>query len=249
MSSQPDQNPLAIEAEAMNNSTDSYLREVARIARVPDASQISFVRLLGSAIKRANKVNSPPEGKNISAGVLAREYFDPIVRAAENLRVALERLRGEHDAAGEAARSMAASHFFSETLQLLIDPEVGADPIGHLIDSLKLGMIVEAAERASARAKSWLSKGGRKKGTGRPAFDMFVMALLEASNQTAGRLTIYRTSHEDDRWAGSLPKAVQQLRPLLPTSNFFPAGTLGHSLHTIYQRWRSEVGKSRRKKG
>jgi hypothetical protein len=44
-----------------------------------------------------------------------------------------------------------------------------------------------------------------------------------------------------------LLKAVQQLQPFLPT-NFFPAGTLGPSLNTVYQRWRSEVGKSRRKK-
>jgi hypothetical protein len=246
MSSQPDQNPLAIEAEAMNNSTDSCLREVAQIARVPDASQTSFVRLLGSAIKRANKVSSPPEGKNVSAGVLTKEYFDPIVRAAKDLRVALERLQGEHDA--EAARSMAASHFYSEALQLLIGPGDGAALVGDLIDSLRLGTVVEAAERASERAKSWLPKAGRKKGTGRPPFDMFVMALLEASNQTAGRLTIYRTSHENGRWAGSLLKAVQQLQPLLPMTNFFPAGTLGPSLDTVYQRWRSEVGKSRRKK-
>jgi hypothetical protein len=144
---------------------------------------------------------------------------------------------------------MAASHFYGEALQRQTETAAGADPVGDLIDSLKLGLVVEAAERASARAKSWLPKAGRKKGTGRPAFDMFVMALLEASSQTAGRLTIYRTSHEDGRWAGSLLKAVQQLRPLLPTSNFFPAGTLGPSLHTVYQRWRSEVGKSRPQKG
>jgi len=233
----------------MNNSTDSCLREVARIVRVPDANQTSFVRLLGSAIKRANKVSSPPEGKNISAGILAKEYFDPIVRAAKDLCAALERLQGEHDAPGEAARSMAASHFYSDALQRQTETAAGADPVGDLIDSLKLGLVVEAAQRARARAKSWLPKAGRKKGTGRPAFDMFVFALLAASEITEGTLTIYRTAHEDGRWAGSLLKALQQLRPLLPTSNFFPAGTLGPSLHTILQRWRSEVGKSRRKKG
>ncbi len=235
MSSQLDQKPLAIEAEAC-------LRAVARIARVPDASQTSFVRLLGSAIKRANKVSSTPEGKNVSAGVLARDYFDPIVRAAKDLGVALERLQGEHDAAGETARSMAASHFYSQALQLLTETAVSADPVGDLIASLKLGLVVEAAERASARAKSWLPKAGRKKGTGRANFDMFVMALLAASELTGGRLTIYKTSHEDDRWAGSLLKALQQLRPVLPPTNFFPAGTLGPSLHTVYQRWRSTSG-------
>jgi hypothetical protein len=144
---------------------------------------------------------------------------------------------------------MAASDFFSEAL-LNVRPnaDLVADPIGHLIDSLNLGLVIEAAERASARAKSWLTKSGRKKGTGRPAFDMFLMALLSASEQTAGRLTIYRTYYGNERWAGSLPKALQQLQSLLPQSNFSPAGKPGHALHSVYQRWRSEAGKSRRKK-
>jgi hypothetical protein len=229
----------------MNNSIESCLREVARIACVPDASQASFVRFLGRAIRKAKEVSSSPEGKNISAGVLAKDYFAPILRAAEDLRAALERLQGEHDAPGEGARSMAASHFFSDALQREMETAVGADPVRDLIDSLKLGLVVEAAEHARARAKFWLPKGGRKKGTGRPAFDMFVFALLEATELRAGKLTIYRTSHQDIRWSGSLLKALQELRPVLPATNFFPAGTLGPSLNTVYQRWRSEAGKSR----
>jgi hypothetical protein len=239
MSSQPDKNSRANEA----------MCEVARIARVPEATQTAFVRLLGSAIKRAHSDSSRPGGKNISASALTRDFFDPIVRASKKLRVELEGLQGEHRAVEEAARSMAASHFFSEALLNVLPDADFVDPIGHLIDSLNLGLVIEAAERASARAKSWLTKSGRKKGTGRPAFDMFVMALLVASQQTAGRLTIYRRSYGNERWAGSLPKALEQLQSLLPQSNFSPAGKPGHSLYSVYQRWRSEAGKSRRKKG
>jgi hypothetical protein len=217
--------------------------EVARIARVPKSNQTAFVRLLGSAIKRAHIESSRPRTKNVSAGELSREFFDPIVRASKKLRVELERLRLEHGAAEEA------SYFFSEALQNGV-PDAGlvVNPIEHFIDSLNLDSVIEAAERASARAKSWLPKSGRKKGTGRPAFDMFVMALLVVSEQTAGQLTIYRTSHGNVRWAGSLVKALQQLQSLLPQSNFFPTGKLGHSLHSVYQRWRLEAGKSPRKK-
>ena len=232
MSSQLDKSLMANEA----------MCEVARIARVPEANQTAFVRLLGSAIKRAHAESSRPRGKNISASALTRDFFDPIIRASKKLRVELERLQGEHGAVEEAARSMAASHFFSEALlNVRSDAGLVVDPIGHLIDSLNLDLVIEAAERASARAKSWLTKSGRKKGTGRPAFDMFVMALLAASEQTAGRLTIYRTVYGNERWAGSLPKALQRLQSLLPQSNFSPPGKLGHSLHSVYQRWRLET--------
>jgi hypothetical protein len=230
-----------------NFITDEAMCEVARIAGVPEANRTAFVRLLGSAINRAHIESARPSTKNVSAGELTRDFFDPIVRASKKLRVELETLRGEHGAP-EAARSMAASHFFSETLLNVRSDADLVDPIGHLIDSLNLGLVIEAAERASVRAKSWLTKSGRKKGTGRPAFDMFVMALLAASEQTAGQLTIYRTAYGNERWAGSLPKALQQLQSLLPQSNFFPTGKLGHSLHSVFQRWRLEAGKSPRKK-
>jgi hypothetical protein len=197
----------------------------------------------------AHKESARTAGKNIAAGALTRDFFNPVIRAAKQLRIELERLQGEHLAAGEAARSMAASHFFSEALQPLSQPEDAADPIAHFLRSLDLGLVIDIAERASERAKRWLSKGGRKMGTGSAAFDMFVMALLEASERTGGRLTIYKSVYEEGLWAGPLLKVVRQLRPLLPKTNFFPAGKLGYSLHTVYQRWRSETGKSHRKKG
>jgi hypothetical protein len=225
------------------SKANEAMSEVARIAGVSDANQTAFIRLLGSAIKRAHIESSRPSTKNVSAGELTKDFFDPIVRASKKLRVELERLRLEHGAAEEA------SYFLSEALQNGPDAGLVVDPIGHLIDSLNLDSVIEAAQRASARAKSWLPKSGRKKGTGRPAFDMFVMALLVASEQTEGRLTIYQMSYGNERWAGSLPKALQQLQSLLPPSNFFPTGKLGHSLHSVYQRWRLEAGKSPRKKG
>jgi hypothetical protein len=242
MSSQTNPNPSAAETVA-----HSCLCEVAQIARVPDPNQPSFIRLLDFAIKRAFKQSSRRAGKNISAGALTRDFFHPVVRAAQMLRISLERLQGEHVAAEEAAQSMAASHFFSEALLLRTKLDV-VEPIGPFTESLNLGLVIEATEEADRRAKSWLSKSGRKMGTGFPAFDMFVMAMLVASERAAGRLTIYKTSYDDERRAGSLLKAVQQLRPLLPESNFFPAGDLGCSLHNVYQRWRLETEKSPRKK-
>ena len=184
--------------------------------------------------------------KTFQRALSPKTFLTLLFGQLKTLRTGLERLQGENLAAGEAARSMAASQFLSKALQPLSQPEDAADLIVHLLRSLDL--IIEAAERASERAKRWLPKAGRKKGTGSAGFDMFVMALLEASEQTGGTLTIYKTSHEEDLWTGSLLKAVEQLRPSLPKTNFFPAGQLEYSLHTVYQRWRSETGKSRRKK-
>jgi hypothetical protein len=222
---------------------DARLFHVARLARVPDENQAKFLRNVGYAILRAEKESVQPKGKNTSAAALRRDFFDPIVRAAKNLRIKLERLQGDHIKAGEAPRSMSAGHFFSEALQgrsHALDP---ADPITHFLGSMKLDLVIEVTEHARSRAERSLSKPGRKKGTGKPAFDMFVMRLLVAAEVTGGRLPIYKTSYGRDPWAGSLPKAVRQLRPLLPRSNFWPAGKLGYSLHTVYQRWRLESRK------
>ena len=230
------------------NQRPLTFRHLARIARVPDANHTRFLRLVDYAVTSARKESSRPIGKNISAGALSKDFFSPVARAAKRLRTELERLQGDNLAAGEVARSMAASHFFGEALRPSLQPEDHEDPIAHLLRSLDLGLVVEVAEGATERAKNWLPKSCRKKGTGNAAFEMFVMALLEAAEQNGGKLTIYKTAYEEDPWAGTLLKAVQHLRPQLPIANFYPAGKLGYSLHTIYRRWRSEAGKSRRKK-
>jgi hypothetical protein len=73
-----------------------------------------------------------PDGRNISAGALTMDFFDPIVRAAKTLRIALQKLQGEHIRAGEAARSMVASHFISEALLVRADLDF-VEPIGPFI--------------------------------------------------------------------------------------------------------------------
>ena len=99
------------------NKSPVIFEGVARDARVPEVNQPSFVRLLGHAVSRAHKDSSQASGKSISAGALTRDFFDPIARAAKKLRFELERLEGEHLVPGEAPRSMAASHFFSEAVR------------------------------------------------------------------------------------------------------------------------------------
>jgi hypothetical protein len=227
----------------MNNSSD-ILADVARIARVPVANHRPFVRLLSHAIKRAEKESSRPAPKNISAGSLHRDFFGPIAEAAHALRVGLQRLDGYHLVAGEAGRAMVASSLFSEVLPFLSKTDDAHDDIAEFVRSMKLDLIINSAERASERAKRDFSKAGRKKGTGYIAFDMFVMRLLAACEQTRVKLTIYRTSYGDTRLNGSLVKAVQQLRQILPQTNFFPASKLGYSLHNLHYRWRVGSGKS-----
>ena len=222
------------------------LLDVTRSARVPASNRMRFVRLVQLAIIGAHRESALPVGKRISAGALARDFFNPVIRAAKALQRELGRLQGEHLDVGEAARSYAASHYFSEGLRALSRFGDASDPIDPFLNSMNLELVIAVAEHARTHAKRWHSKSGRKQGTGRPAFDMFVFALLTAAELSGGRLTIYRTAYKDARWAGSLLQAVQALRPLLPKAKFLPAGTLGYSLHSIYQRRRREAGKSRR---
>jgi hypothetical protein len=65
MSAPPSPKPLAEEP-----LLGGCLCEVARIARVPDVHQSSFVRLLKRATERALKQSAQPDGRNISAGAL-----------------------------------------------------------------------------------------------------------------------------------------------------------------------------------
>ena len=227
---------------------EPYATEVARMAGVPEPNQLSFHRLLRVAINDAHKDSLQPAGLRPSAGALAKDFFDPVMKAAKDLRKALERLQGYHLASREEARSGAAAHFLAGALAGRINPVDVADPIPDLVEILNLGLVIEVTERAKERAKNWLSKAGRKKGTGRASFDIFVTFLLTAVEETGGTLTIFRTSHGNERYGGSLLKAVNHLRPLLPQTNFYPVATLGGSLNSVYQRWRLESGKSPQKK-
>lgn len=122
---------------------------------------------------------------------------------------------------------MAASHFFSEALLSQTKSKDREEPIADLIRSLNFALIVEVSLQSGNRARSWLAKPGRKIGTGNAAFDQFVIALLVAAEVAGGRLTIYKTSYKEGSWDGSLLRAMQRLRPLLPKSQFVPASKFG----------------------
>jgi hypothetical protein len=232
---------------------NAILLEAARIARLPNGKQANFVRLLEHAIRAAEKTSAVRSNRSFSAGTLIKDYFEPLRGSAETLRNTLEKLQGRRLSAGEAARSMAAAHFLVEALRARLGNAGITEPIEHLARSMNLDDVIAAAANASVRAKGWLAKAGRKKGTGSPAFDLFVMALLAPAEKTGGKLTIYKSSYVEDLWAGSLLNVLRQLRPILPRSNFFPAGKLGYSLHNVHRRWGAEKSlkktlKSRRKK-
>ena len=188
--------------------------------------------------------NSLPDGESVTAGALNKNYFDRILKGAKSVRVTLERLQGEHLASGEDARSVGAAGFIAEALPAGFSAVDPANPFPDLIRPVDV--LITTTERAKEKARRWLRKAGRKKGSGAPALAMFVMGLLEAAEQTGGKLTIYRNSHKATGYDGSLLRGVNHLRPVLP-ARFLPAGTLGSSLQNVYRRWRSESEKSRRK--
>ena len=223
------------------------LRSIAQIADVPEENHERFGRLLKYAVTTAQSQRPGARRKPASAGTVRKDFFDPVAHAARKLGTALERLQADQLSAEEPAQSV-ASEFFSGALRWRLRFRDAADPAAELLQTVALDMVIEVTDRATEHAKRWFSKAGRKKGTGRPAFDMFVMKLLVAAETNGGKLTIYKTSYGNDRWAGSLLQSVQSLRPLLPKEDFFPAGRLGSSLDTVYRRWRSESGKLSRKK-
>ena len=201
---------VASQSPTMNKSPLIW-HEVALVAGVPETNRAGFIRLIGIAIRGANKGSSRIAGKNISAGALIEDFFIPIVGAADELLIGLERLQGEPSHPARLPDRWAPLTFSARHCNLDRSFEPLKIQITHLLRSLDLGLVIDIAERAGQGAKkSGFSKSGRKKGTGRPAFDMFVMSLLAASEQTGGKLTIYKTPYEDDRWAESLLKVVQQ---------------------------------------
>ena len=224
------------------------MREVREIARVPKDNHVRFVRLLEQCIRSADDESRVRRGQSASAGAIKADFFEPVVRAAKELRIALERIQGDHLAAGEAPRSAAAQLFFNYAMQRQFRFRDATHPIEALLQTLALDTVIEASDHASQQAGRWLSKPGRKKGTGKPAFDMFVMRLLAAAETNGGKLTIYKTAYHDDQWAGSLLQSIQRLRPFLPETNFLPRTRLGSSLDSILRRWRSESGSSSHKK-
>lgn len=87
------------------------IREVREIARVPKDNHVRFVRLLEQCIRSADDENRVRRGQSAPAGAIKADFFEPVVRAAKELRIALERIQGDHLAAGEAPRSAAAQFF------------------------------------------------------------------------------------------------------------------------------------------
>jgi hypothetical protein len=64
------------------------------LARVPSDKTAGFQRLLAHAITRAQKDSAIRKGKRISVGALSKDFFAPLIRAAEKLQARLERLQG-----------------------------------------------------------------------------------------------------------------------------------------------------------
>jgi hypothetical protein len=100
--------------QGTKNRPIQAIEALTRIAGVPDQNNPALLRQVRRAVTRAHQ-NSPQLAKlSPSAGALARDFFDPVMKAAKDLQTRLERLQGYHLARGEAARSAAAAHFLAE---------------------------------------------------------------------------------------------------------------------------------------
>jgi hypothetical protein len=233
---------------ASTETAEKIFGDVTRMARVPSDNEAQFHRMLARVVARAKKDSAGVRGEAVSASALDKHFFAPTVREAEKLQRRLARIQGDQLTPGEAARWSAANHFFVEALQSLTKSEDYDDPVGHLVRSLNLALIINACRQADNHARAWLRKPGRKIGTKSRPFNMFVSALLASAHEAGGRLTIYKSAYKAGSWDGSLLRATRALSPLLPNERFLPASKPGNALNTAYQRWRRETIKPRKKK-
>ena len=101
-----------------------------------------------------------------------------------------------------------------------------------LLDALKT-----SAQRAVSKPMSFPRGAG-----GNPAFDTFIEQLLMTARMHGGSWTNYRS--KDERWTGTLLKALEILKKYLP-ARFFPPGDLGCSVQHIREKLDKDIARSR----
>lgn len=205
---------------------DLEMEQIAKLAQVDD--KLIFASHIRSIILDAHLDDALWRKLSIPK---ARDALHKVVTRARALASALHSL----DVGARASAELAGS---------LLEDEMGTSPLeGRLMlipDCIRLlNWLSEAASKAAMLAKS--SRGPKGAG-GNRAFDLFIQSLIVAAWQRRGSWTNYRSA--DGTWVGSLPEALNLLKPYLP-HGFFPAGELGRSVEHVRKKFKDYITKNR----
>ena len=198
------------------------MREVCEIARVPKDNHVRFVRLLEQCIQSAHDESRVRRGKSASAGAIKADFFEPVARAARTLRIALERMQGDHLAAGEAPRSAAAQLFFNCAMQRQFRFRDATHPIEALLQTLALDTVIEASDHASQASRAVAFQAGAQEGHRQTG-------LRHVCDETSGCRGDKRRQADDlqvgvsRRPVGWLVAAVHSTASAFPSPNQLPS--------------------------
>jgi hypothetical protein len=216
----------------VSNELDRALAAVTELADVPETARDEFRRSLLGAIDEANKchefernIHSPHPG--------VESFMNPIVAAARDLDSALAWLQSEIANSGEhstAALQAAAFLQFQIMVLLMKEPADWRAESDRLERHEHTAWIVEYRQSLARLIAPTLSRG-RLKGD----FHYFIRRLFQIAERTGGRWT-HSKAPDKSMWDGSLMRALQIMRPFLPSEGFFPKGNLGRSLEDLRAR-------------
>jgi hypothetical protein len=191
--------------------------KIAKLAKVPDAHRQYFFDLVSAALQEARRAPTARHQRP-STGKIR----EPLKGVESNARALKNKLLALDQRATTSQSFLVASKYLGAALN-----DKGMK-IRNYLDYL--GILEEAAQTAAEGAR--MPKG--RPGDIQNPFDAFIFELLDAVHAGGGNLTIYKSSHAGTGWDGTLLKAVDLLKPLLP-ERFVPSAAIGSSLHRISQ--------------
>lgn len=191
-------------------AVDDVIGRLAELAKVPSEHRDLFHCKIDGIIRELSRFSTTKGKRTFSK----KQQLEQISKAAKRLRQRLELVE------------------FS--VKEIIDcglVETGKTSYQHCIENLEV----------LDRAIEWGKKVGRQP-KGRPAgirtsFDLLVWQLLSAARTYGGDLKIYKDTHSEGGWSGSLLEGVCLLKSILPRA-FVPAGNLGNVLDRIAKPFR-----------
>jgi hypothetical protein len=223
----------------MPDELDHAITAVTELARVPENARDRFRQLLLDVIGEANTRHAAMRIAE-SPHPDIDSFVNPVITAARDLNAALVRLQDEISNSGKrSAAALKAAHFFRALLIARLAEEAGfvdEDADWPAIAKLERSHTAWLAEYR--RSVSKLIPAATLRGRPKTEFHWFVRRLFQIERMTGARWTHSKVT-DLAKWYGPLQKALEILRPFLPSDGFFPRGNLGRSLEHLCKRMRT----------
>jgi hypothetical protein len=238
---------------------DQVVSQLATLAQIPEPARNQFGTALIGAVVFAhftNEIHHTPHGP--ASEVV--EFLERVITTARDLDTAIAMFQGVGVGANQRLAAETAGMLLDQAIEVTLSDEYDPSKLAswkighresrallcltqsrHLLDLL----ITSASKTKQKAAELFPRRRGRPPGVGgNPTFDELVKNLREVARKCGGRLTLTRDPYaEKPAWKGTLPKALQILRPYLPKTGFFPPGNLGYALERVSKQFRLDTAK------